>query len=88
MNNETNIEQNVSLYNRKNLELTGISDVTAFSDTVVEAEYPGGCIAVEGSDLKIEEFSSESGKLRICGMVSGFFYFGHARKNKKSLFRR
>ncbi len=88
MNSELNIEQNVCLYNRSSLELTGISDVTAFSDTVIEAEYSGGCIAVEGSDLKIEEFSSETGRLKVCGLVNGFFYYGNAKKTKKGILRR
>ena len=88
MNNEINIEQNVKLYNRKSIELTGISDVTAFSDSMVEAEYSDGCIAIEGIDLKIEEFSSETGLLKVCGVVNGFFYFSCMRKNKKNKFRR
>ena len=83
MVNETNIQQDVVLHNRNKLEITGIMDVIAFSDSVVEAECEGGCIAVEGNDLKIEEFSSENGNLRVVGKINGFFYFGHKTKNRK-----
>ena len=77
-------EQNVILHNRKKIELSGITDVSAFSDCEVEVEYPGGAIAIEGEDLKIDGFSSETGHLCIIGTVSGFFYFGRSRKTKKN----
>lgn len=86
MENEIFADQNVSLFARKRIELTGITDVTSFTESSVEAEYSGGMIAVEGEELKIEEFSSESGRLTVCGTVNGFFYFGRARKNKRGFF--
>ena len=36
MNEEVTQAQNVFLYDRKKLEMTGITDVSAFSDTSVE----------------------------------------------------
>ena len=46
MNEEAVQAQNIFLYDRKKLEMTGISDVSAFSDTSVEMSYSGGMIAV------------------------------------------
>ena len=77
-------EQNIILYNRKRIELTGISDVSAFSESEVEVEYPGGSIAIEGENLKIDGFSSETGVLNINGIINGFFYFGRAGKARKN----
>jgi len=89
MNEElTQAQSNVFLYDRKKLELTGILDVSAFSDTSVEMSYSGGMIAVDGSDLKIDSFSSETGRICITGLVNSFCYYGKAPTQKNGIFRR
>jgi len=88
MNFENNAEQKIILVNRTNLELTGIRDVIAFTEAIIEAEYADGCVAVEGSDLKIVDFSAQTGSLNITGTVDGIYYYGNARRNKKGLLRR
>ena len=80
--------QNVFLYDRKKLELTGITDVSAFSETTVEMSYPGGMIAVDGTDLRIDSFSSETGHICILGVVNSFEYYGKAPSEKKGALRR
>ena len=88
MNEEAVQAQNIFLYDRKKLEMTGLSDVSAFSDTSVEMSYSGGMIAVEGTDLKIDSFSSETGHICITGVVSSFCYYGKAPSQKNGLLRR
>lgn len=88
MNEEAVQAQNIFLYDRKKLEMTGISDVSAFSDTSVEMSYSGGMIAVEGTDLEIDSFSSETGHICITGVVSSFCYYGKAPSQKNGLLRR
>ncbi len=88
MNEEAVQAQNIFLYDRKKLEMTGISDVSAFSDTSVEMSYSGGMIAVEGTDLKIDSFSSETGHICITGVVNSFCYYGKAPSQKNGLLRR
>ena len=77
---------NVYINNRSGIEITGINDVSGFSDTVVEAEYADGNIAVEGNDLKIVDFSCQSGLLRITGSVNAVYYYGASHKKRKGLF--
>ena len=86
MDKEITVAQNVILENRQRLELSGILDVSSFSDTFVEANYSDGCIAVEGEQLKIEEFSSEIGILRVNGIVNAFYYYKSTPRSKKKLF--
>ena len=66
--------QNILLYDRKRFEATGIKDVIAFSDESVEMALEEGCLAVDGNELKIESFSSESGKINVTGNVSGISF--------------
>ena len=88
MNEEVTQAQNVFLYDRKKLEMTGITDVSAFSDTSVEMSYSGGMIAIDGTDLKIDSFSSETGHICITGVVNSFCYYGKAPSQKSGLLRR
>lgn len=69
-------EQNIFLYNRQKLEMTGVTDVLSFSDTEIEMSLDDGCVAVDGEGLKIESFSAGSGKLSVSGKVSAISYFG------------
>lgn len=69
-------EQNVFLYDRKKLEMSGVCDVLAFSDTELEMALDDGCVAVDGEELKIESFSAGSGKLSIVGKVNAVSYYG------------
>ncbi|MBR6649897.1 MAG: YabP/YqfC family sporulation protein [Clostridia bacterium] len=83
MSLENTNEQSIHLKNRTYIELTGICDVCAFADNFIEAEYENGCIAVEGSDLKIIDFSSQTGVLKVTGLVDGIYYIDKWHNKKK-----
>jgi len=84
MNNPAYKEHSIVLSDRSRMELTGISDVESFTDNSVIAISVQGNISIDGEELKIESFSTESGKLVICGKFDAFCYFG--RKAKRGLF--
>ena len=86
MDCESVSNHNVVLYNRSRIELSGIIDVISFSENTVEAEYGDGIVIVEGTDMKIEDFSGETGKLSVVGTIHGFYYFNKKRKDAKKLF--
>ncbi len=75
-NEKAHREQNIFLYDREKLEMTGVTDVLAFSDTSLEMSLEDGCVAVDGENLKIESFSAGSGKLFVTGKVSDISYYG------------
>lgn len=85
MNNESIVEQNIILHGRARMELTGIIEVESFTDVSVIAVSSLGNISVDGEELKIESFSTESGLLVISGKFDGFCYFGRKAK-KRGLF--
>lgn len=87
MNNETLMPHSVLLDNRSRMELDGILDVESFTDTSIIANSSLGNVAIEGSDLKVDSFSSQTGKLVVKGNVDSFCYFGNS-KGKKRLFSR
>ncbi len=85
MNNGATISHNIFLYDRSKMELTGILDVESFTDNNIIALSSMGNISIDGTELKIECFSTESGKLVVNGKIDGAYYFGKTSK-KRSLF--
>lgn len=84
MDNEIrDAEQNVRMFGRSRMELTGITDVESFSDASVIACSSLGNISIDGSDLKIESFSAERGELTINGSFDGFCYFGREVRRRR-----
>lgn len=81
---DQNTEQNVYLYSRKRIELTGVSDVCEFTENSVEMTLADGYIGIDGEDLKIDYFSSDTGKVAIHGLVSAVTYYGKAPHQKKA----
>ncbi len=81
-------EQNVFIKNGKILEMTGVRDVSSLSPDEVEMSLSKGSVAVDGADLKIESFSSETGKIRITGEITGLEYFERSLIRHGGLFRK
>ena len=81
--------QDVCLFSRKRMELTGIGEVESFSETEITLLSSLGRITVEGEGMKIERFSTEKGELVINGAISSFAYWSEdAGGEKRGLFAR
>ena len=79
--------QDVCLFSRRRMELTGIEEVESFTDEQITVVSALGMIAVEGKNLKIESFNTEHGSLKINGEFDSFYYYGKQEKDeKKGLF--
>lgn len=78
------MEQDVCLFSRQKMTLTGIEEVESFSDSQITLSSSLGMIAVEGRELKIASFSTESGELTINGEFDSFYYFAKKSDKEKS----
>lgn len=76
------IEQNVTMQDRRHLEMTGIDGVESFCDTEILLRYADGSISVDGEELKVELFNAETHRLTLSGLVNCIEYFGSAPKTK------
>ena len=74
--------QRITVTDRKSVEIEAVSSVRAFDEEGVLLETPLGKIAVEGRELKIENFEKASGKLLITGSITGVFYLEKRDKKK------
>lgn len=79
--------QDVCLFSRKRMELTGIREVDSFSDEQITVTSELGRIAVEGKNLKIECFHNEQGILKINGEFDCLYYYSQPGEDgKKGIF--
>ena len=88
MNNTEAVTQDVRLFSRKHIELTGIEEVESFTENSVVMKSFAGLVSVEGEGLKIECFSTEKGELVIDGKIDSLYYFGGDTSEKRGFFSR
>jgi len=86
MNGETGIPQDICIYQRQRAHLCGIEEVESFTDTEIVALSCLGTISIMGEELKIDNFSTNSGELEIHGKIDSCCYFGKETKAKKGIF--
>jgi len=79
--------QAVSLKNRKELIIDGVTHVVGFDSDYVCLETNLGRITVEGKNLVIDNLSKKDGEISILGDISGIFYSENRLKDKGFLSR-
>ena len=76
--------QDVCLFSRRRMELTGIEEVGTFTDDQVILSSCMGMIAIEGKGLKIENFSMETSHLIITGEIDSIYYYEKKKTGEKN----
>ena len=74
----------LSLSSKKDLKITGISDVDSFNEEIIVAYTDYGELIIRGKNLKMENLSIDSGQLQIKGDINSLAYA--ESKNGKSVF--
>lgn len=74
----------VNLIDRSRLNMTGVIDVFAFDEKVIELETVDGYLDVEGDDLHIVKMNLDSGELIVEGRVTGLAYQEQSGPSKKN----
>ncbi len=88
MNGTESVNQDVRLFSRKRMELTGIEEVESFTENSIEMRSSLGPLSVEGEGLKIERFSTEKGELLINGKIDSIWYYSSETNEKRGFFSR
>ena len=80
----------VTIDNRKRIELTLVDDVLSFDDTSIMLQVASVSMIIDGEDLKIEEFSGQTGSLTLTGKIDSVAYLDddNSKSTKSGLFRR
>lgn len=64
----------LTLNQRKNLTMTGVTEVVRFEDTAVVLHTTLGTLVIQGQELKLKTLSLEGGQVAVEGEISGLFY--------------
>ena len=77
----------LTLNERRQLTMTGVSEVVSFDDVSVVLRTELGTLTVQGQDLQLKNLSLDGGQVAIDGTVSGLIY-EEPRQTKNGWMRR
>ncbi len=78
---------NLTVENCKRITATEITSVDSFSDKQMVLSYPNGRIVVQGSGMKIVNFSKSTGAFAAVGDIYGARYIQKGASLRQKLFR-
>ena len=64
----------LTLNERRQLTMTGVSEVVSFDDTAVLLKTQLGMLNIHGKDLQLKQLSPEGGQVAVEGTVSALIY--------------
>ena len=71
---ETQLPHELSLKERRELTMTGVTEVVSFEETTVVLHTALGTLVVQGRDLKLKTLSTDGGQVAVDGEVSALIY--------------
>lgn len=83
-NIKQNQNQNLILENRKNLSISGITDVDSFDEKAICLYTQLGELTIQGRELHIDNMSIETGDMTITGDIWAVVYGDKERKSPLS----
>jgi len=84
--NTLNTGQNLSLKNRKYLELSGVKEVISFNEDKVLLQTTQGILEVKGKDLNIQKLNLDDSNVKIEGLIFSLNYSD--KSHEKGLFKK
>ena len=64
----------LTLNERRQLSMTGVSEVVSFDDTAVILRTQLGTLNIHGKDLQLKTLSLEGGQVAVDGTISALIY--------------
>lgn len=74
MNDESMIPHKLTLNCRKELTMTGVSEVVSFDEHVVMIKTSMGLLTIHGDNLHLRNLSQEAGQVAVDGHLTAFIY--------------
>lgn len=76
------VNHQLSVIERKRIQLTGVIHVESFDDDEVILETKLGGLVIKGQNLHVNQLDVQAGNLTIEGMVTGIQYYDETRGMK------
>ena len=64
----------LTLNERRQLTMTGVTEVVSFDETMVILKTSLGLLTVQGQELKLKTLSLEGGQVAVDGQISALIY--------------
>ena len=71
---QPNLPHKLTLNERKQLTVTGVTEVVSFDETAVIAHTEQGTLVVQGKDLQLKTLLPEGGQVAVEGHISALIY--------------
>ena len=71
---EQHLPHRLSLNERKELSMTGVTEVVSFDDTAVVLRTQLGTLIIHGQQLQLKTLSPEGGQVTVEGTISAIVY--------------
>ena len=71
---EEHLPHKLQLNERRQLTMTGVTEVVSFEDTAVVLQTSLGTLIVQGRELQLKTLSLEGGQVAVDGNISALVY--------------
>ena len=71
---EITMPHKLALSERKQLTMSGVSEVMSFDDTAVVLRTALGVLTVQGKDLQLKDLSLDGGNVAVEGDIGALYY--------------
>ena len=79
-----NINQDIKLYMRDKLDISGVVDVTRFDDLCIVLQTVCGELTIDGKNMKISVLDTDRGVVSVDGEIDAMYYSDETKKEKRS----
>ena len=89
-NEPSNMQHSFSVSDRSSMQLTGVSEVLSFDETLVQLKTVCGNMSISGKDMRVHSLEVEKGHITLSGQIDSVAYSKnslHGRKTLLDLFR-
>ena len=84
---EETLPHKLQLSERKNLTMTGVTEVVSFDETCVVLQTSLGLLIVQGQQLSLKNLSLDGGQVAVDGTISALSYEEPRQSGWRRLFR-
>ncbi len=71
---EAQMSHKLTLNERRQLTMTGVTEVVSFEETQVVLQTALGTLIVQGQELKLKTLSLDGGQVAVDGQISALIY--------------
>lgn len=86
MNESNEKTHEIILKTRREMRVSGVTEVESFDETGAVFHTVCGTVTVEGKEIRIGVLDVESGNVSLSGRVDAVFYSSEERESKRGVF--